>query len=363
MNLRRWLFRSLWILGFSLLLLAWLIIDFLRFGGAFTALPTDTAASCQAIPLTASAEDIQIDRSRDTAYLSLLDRRALVEGNGRDGDIAQLDLTEARPIPRSALSAAPKGFRPHGMALQPSADGSQRLFVISHPPDGSHVIEIFEQPAGQELFDHVASIRDPLFQSPNALVAVDSKRFYVINDSGAAGRFDRIRETLFRTGLSSIVYFDGNEARRVAGGLKSGVGLGISAEGRRIFAAETLGKRITVYERDSATGNLLVRGAIPTPGSPDNIQIDTQGRLWVAVHPKLLDLIRHFGNASHPAPTMILRGELTDTSLTSDWAVVHLNTAGRLSAGSVGAPHGDMLWIGSITESKILRCSLRGDPS
>lgn len=350
-RLRRWLIRSLWTLGIATLLLIVLIVDFLRFGGVFTPLPTPQAEGCISLPLQASAEDIQLDRVNHLGYLSLLDRRGLVEGPGQDGDIGVIDLRQAAAGVRSALSSKPLGFRPHGMSLYALEDGRQRLFVISHPPDGSHIVEIFEKKAADERFTQVQSVRHPLFQSPNAIVATGPMQFYLVNDSGAQNGFDRLRETLFRAGLSTLVFFDGEEARVVAAGLKSGVGLGISPDGQTLYVAETLGKRIAVFDRTAGSETVTLAQHIATPGSPDNIQIEPNGTLWVAVHAKLLDLIRHFGNADHAAPTLILR-------YTDQWVTAHLNPGELLSAGSVGAVHESMLWIGSITETKVLQCPM-----
>lgn len=354
--MRRWLIRSLWTLGVASILLVLLVLDFLRFGGVFTDLPATQATSCLSIPLPGSAEDIQIDRERDLLYLSLLDRRALVTGQGDDGDIGVVNVNEPDSDTISALAAVPQGFRPHGMSLYRMPDGRHRLFVISHPPDGDHVIEVFEQPSAGGTFARIASFRDPLFQSPNAIVATGPDQFYVINDSGADHFVDRLRETVFRSGLSTLIFFDGETARVAAGGLKSGVGLAISPDGRIIYVAETLGKRLAQFERDPGTNELSLIGYVPTPGSPDNIQIDPAGVLWVAVHPKLLDLVRHFGDAKHPAPTLVLKGNQT-------WQTAHMNPGDLLSAGSVGVPHSGMLWIGSITEPKVLQCALQGDAS
>ena len=353
-NLRRWLIRSLWTLGVASVLLVLVVLDFLRFGGVFTDLPTTQATSCLSIPLSGSAEDIQIDRERKLLYLSLLDRRALVTGQGYDGDIGVMNLTDPALGPVSALAEVPEGFRPHGMSLYRMPDGSHRLFVINHPPDGEHVIEVFEQPLTGGTFARIASFRDPLFQSPNAIVATGPDQFYVINDSGAHHFLDRLRETVFRAGLSTLIFFDGETARLAAKGLKSGVGLAISPDGRMIHIAETLGKRLAQFERDPRTNELSPAGYMPTPGSPDNIQIDPAGVLWVAVHPKLLDLVRHFGDPLHPAPTLVLKGGET-------WQTAHMNPGDLLSAGSVGVADDGMLWIGSITESKILQCALQGD--
>lgn len=346
-----WQKRTLIIVAAFVMAIGLLTLDFMSFGGQFRDLNFRSPGVCSALPLTASAEDIQIDRNRSIAYLSSLDRRGLVKGKDVEGTVLQIDLVTDPLRAESALSSAPAGFRPHGMSLYQMGDGKQRLFVISHPEGEEHVIEIFEQDATSR-FTHVRSVRDPLLISPNAIVAVGPQQYYVANDKGAAG-FGRIAELLFRVGFSTVVYFDGGLTRVAADQLKSAVGMGLSPDGLTAYVAETLGKRISVYGRNPLTGDLTFRQYIDIDGSPDNINIDSDGTLWVAVHAKLADLIRHFGDAERHSPTAILRHSGGETT------PVYVNDGSDISAGSVGAAFGGRLYIGSITEPKLLVCRLR----
>ena len=194
-----WVKRIGWVLASLILVLLLFTLEFMRFGGQFTALPTATPGPCSRIALTASAEDIQIDRSRGVAYLSALDRRGLVEGNNVQGDILQLDLNDGSATPVSALAARPSDFRPHGMSLYRMGDGMQRLFVISHPAGGGHSIEIFEQVGGGPFSQwrvsaiHCCSRRTPSLQwaqssstSPTTRVRRTSCSGRVSSDCAAA---------------------------------------------------------------------------------------------------------------------------------------------------------------------------------
>jgi arylesterase/paraoxonase len=349
-----WVKRIGWVLGSLILVLLLFTLEFMHFGGQFNALPAAAPGPCSRISLTASAEDIQIDRGRGVAYLSALDRRGLVEGLNVQGDVLQLDLNDERATPVSALAARPADFRPHGMSLYRMGDGMQRLFVISHPAGGGHSIEIFEQVAGGS-FRPVVSIRDPLLLSPNAIVAVGPEQFYVANDKGATNGLQRASEFGLRRGMSKLVYFDGKNMRVVADGLKSAVGLGISPDGLRLYAAETLGKRLAVYRRNAGTGELAFDTHVSMAGSPDNINVDTEGEVWVAVHARLLDLVRNFGDAAHASPTQIVR--YVDAGK-PPLRTVYAQDGREISAGSVGAVFNGTLLIGSITDRAVLRCRL-----
>lgn len=350
--MKNWLRRSLLAVGSFVVLLAVFSLEFLAFGGQFREIEAQTPGECTTLPLTASAEDIQIDRNRGIAYLSSLDRRALVRGEDVLGDVLQIDLAGDPLRVEAALESAPPFFRPHGMSLYRMGDGKLRLFVISHPPEQPHTVEIFEL-ASMGRFVHVETIRDSLLVSPNAIVAVGPSQFYVANDKGASNLFERLRESVLRTGLSTLIFHDGASARVVATGLKSAVGLGISPDGLRVHAAETLGKRLAEYARDPLTGDLKFVGHIELDGSPDNVNVDVDGTLWIAVHARLLDLIRHFGDPQHHAPTTIV------TYANDAVRPVYVEDGSSISAGSVGAVFDGRLYIGSITEPVLRVCRLR----
>lgn len=341
----------------TLVVVAIIVIDFLRHGGQFRSLEPAFAGRCETLPLEASAEDIQIDRTRGVAYLSYLDRRGLVEGRPVTGTVMLLDLNVPQPRPRPALLADPPGFRPHGLSLYRAGDGALRLFAINHPRSGGHAIEIFEQqPTG--AFAAVRSVRDPLLVDPNAVLAVGPNQFYVANDSGAHNRFERATELLFRRGLSTVVYFDGRSMRVAASGLKSAAGIAMSRDGTRVFVSETAGNRLAIFARNAASGDLRLLGHVELGSAPDNINVDGDGRIWVAAHARVLALVQHFGDSTRLAPTQVFR--LADAPEPAQMRPeqIYLNLGEQISAGSVGAVFGDQLLIGSITERKLLRCRL-----
>ncbi len=353
--------RYAWPAVIILLVIAGFFIDFMRFGGQFRELKPLPTTQCRSTELPGSAEDLQLDRSRGFAYLSVLDRRGLVEGLPVTGQLMQLDLNDGANRATNAATSLPRSFRPHGMSLYRMGDGAQRLFVISHPPDAPHAIEIFEQ-RSNGLFQPVDSVLDALLVSPNAIVGVGPRQFYTANDKGAGGPLTRLRELLFRQGFSTIVYFDGDRMRVVASGLKSASGMAMSPDGLTLYVAETFGRRIAIFDRNTSTGDLRLREHLVIDGAPDNLQVDSEGALWIAAHPKLLDLVRHFADPDHPAPTRIIRYRTRPDAPLVDERVeirdMFLDLGQSVSAGSVGTPFGGQLLIGSITEPKVLICRL-----
>ena len=127
------------------------------------------AGTCEELPLDGSAEDIQLDRERGFAYLSLLDRLQLVE-NQRTGSTTNvqgtilrvnLNLDPLRAEP--ALLTQPDHFRPHGLSLFVDEAGKRYLFALNHPVNrGSEpeMLEIFEEQSPGR-YRHVTTFSDP----------------------------------------------------------------------------------------------------------------------------------------------------------------------------------------------------------
>ena len=352
--------RIAWGLLALLIVIAVVVVDFLRHGGQFRSLEPHFAGTCESVPLSVSAEDIQIDRSGNIAYLSALDRRGQVEGKDVRGTILRIDLN-ARPLAATpALVADPPDFRPHGMSLYVAPDGAQRLFVISHPPGQPHVVEIFDRNA-EGLFAHVQTLRSPLLVKPNALAAVSPTQFYVANDSGARSRMERVSEMLFRRKLATLVYFDGGRTANVGPTIASGTGMATSADGQVVYVSESNKHRVLVLDRGLATGELRLKEEIDVGSHADNLNVAADGAIWVTSHPKVMALARQFGDASKVSPTQIVR---VDPDPATDERVreIYLNLGEEMSAGSVAATYtdaqGDAMLVGSIMARKVLACRL-----
>ena len=320
---------------------------------AFTGVEDELPWACEAFSLPGSAEDIVIDPMRGVAYLSVLDRRALLTNRSVRGVILALDLTSDPVGQFLPMAEVPGHLHPHGLSLHQDAAGNTRLFVINHPRDrgeGAEAVEIFEL-RDDGLLHHVRSVRSPLMNSPNDLQATGPEQFIAVNDTGAVNRFQRVQEFLFGAGLAKAVYYDGKVMRVAADGLAGGAGIAY-ADGRFVIS-ETQGKRLKFMRADTG-GRLSEELQVDMPGFPDNIDVDEDGMLWVAEHPNGMALGRHFGDKDYPAPSRFYR-------LRPDGGGLELMAAdsGRQhSAGSVAARYRDKLLLGSITASRVLVCRM-----
>jgi arylesterase/paraoxonase len=324
------------------------VFDHLLHAGYFSRLKAASVVRCSPMGLSEPAQDIRVDLGRGIAYLSVRNRR---------GTVLLMDLNVEEPRPRAALASQPRAFMPRGLSLYAPADAPRRLFVVNERAPGEFSVEIFEEtPTG--AFAPVESLRDPLLVQPDSIAAIGPRQFYVTNESGVPPGMGRLFERVFRRGLSTVVFFDGEKMRVVAEGLKGATGLAISNHGLSVFVSESLGKRLVVYDRDSATNALELRNIIELEGAPDNVSIDADGTLWFTAHPKLLDLRAHLREPSERAPTLVYRLRRSVIEKEDRLSIPYLSLGEELSAGTVAAVHGDRMLIGAATSPRLLVCSL-----
>jgi arylesterase/paraoxonase len=346
--------RLLAVIGILVLVVVAVSVWLLARGGAFRDIRPHFAGSCEALPLEGSGEDILIDRERGIAYLSLLDRRGVVEGKDVQGTVMRLDLNVRPFVAVDALATRPPAFRPHGLSLWVGPDGGRRLFVINHGQKRGvdpEAVEIFTETARGE-FVHAATVQGAELHSPNDLVAVGPEQFYVANDKPLGGGLAAALQQI-GVGASPLAFFDGGKGRYVLDDIASGGGINVSADGRTLYVAETLGRRLRVLER-ADDGSVEERMRIGLDTAPDNIDVAADGNLWVTGHANTFALIRHFVRGE-PAPTQVWRVALGDDGAESI-EEIYLDDGTQMSAGSVGATWNRWLLVGSITERKIQVC-------
>ncbi len=321
------------------------VLGYLRFGLP----PAHFAGQCTTLDLNESAEDIQIDRERGFAYLSLIDRRALAEKKPVQGWIGRLDLNAQTPQIEPALIDPPGHLRPHGLSLHIDEHGQRTMALINHPVnrgvDAEHIELFTEEEPGR--FRHIRSFTDELITRPNDLVAVGPEQYYIANDSPPnSGEQTR------------LVYVDSDSAQAVADDIRSGGGINVSPDGTTIYVAETQGEVIRVMKRNPLNGTVNTVSEINIGTAPDNIDIAADGSLWVGAHSSLFALVMHF-IAGTDAPSQVLR---IDPNATPAATIeeIYMNRGGEISASSVGVTYGNKLLIGSITAPKILICEMDG---
>ena len=339
-----------------------LLVYVAHIGGVFRTVETRFAGTCSVVTIEGSSEDIQIDSERGVAYLSVLNRASVARGDAGTGTIMLIDLNLAEPAPRAALAYDPPDFRPHGISRLSRAGEPDRLFAISHRPDGSHAVELFEQGSSGTFLPR-ETLRDAAFVHPNALAAVGPREFYLVNDTESSEPEPRFVDVMLQRGHGTLVYFDGQQARVVASDLAFPAGIAASADGSRLYVGEALASQLRIYRRDARTGALALDEVVPLQTAPDNINIDADGVLWIAAHPRLLAFQSHVRDPAKRAPTQVLRfdprgpkpaGGAPDLRL----AQILTDGGSGISAGTVAAHWRNQLLVGALLDPKVLTCKM-----
>lgn len=302
----------------------------------------------------AGPEDITIN-AHGMAFISSDDRRNnLTSTDPASGAILLMNLQDTTLALRNVTPPQLTDFHPHGISLWTNDAGEQFLFVVNHQQHYTHhTIERFQW-RGDSLV-HLETILDPaLMTSPNDVVAVGERTFYVTNDHGYGERgLSRTLEEYLQRSIAYVNYFDGQAFRKVAGGIAYANGINRSHDGNKMYVAATTGRKIMIYDRDPATGNLVLEQEVNVNTGVDNIELDEAGALWVGCHPQMLKFVAHASDAANVSPSQVIK--ITPTG-SGAFTVeeVYLNDGTLYSGSSVGAVYKNRLVIGSVFEKSIL---------
>jgi len=316
--------------------------------GQFATFETVAVETCERVEVAPGPEDIQIDHETGLAYIATTDRRD--PDKDRRIGIHVLDLNTPGARPQQLEGDLPEGFVPHGVSLWRGENGERRLFVVNLHR-GHHAIEIFQIDEGNSL-THLETVTSEHFTAPNDLVAVGPRQFYVSNMQRSTGGVSLLAEQYLALPVTNVVYFDGNKAASAADGLISANGLNVSADGAEVYVAEPIARRINVYKRDLATGELSGRKRFPIGTGPDNIDVAPDGSLYIGSHPNLLAFIEHAGDPKAISPSHVVRLD----PVSGEHETVFMSIDGEIDGSSTGPYWNGNLLVGGVFESHIMWC-------
>ncbi len=335
-----------------LFVLGFLVLKTYRDAGEFKAIQSIGGEDCRLITGVLSSEDITIHPQTGMAFISSDDRRAFVQGKSpKNGAILGFDLSQSAPELMNLTPELPFVFRPHGIGLIVISD-TTFLFVVNHRPDASYV-EIFAFDG--ERLHHLESIHGEPMHSPNDVLPVGRRRFYVTNDHGSSSGWGKTLEDYLQLERSYLLYYDGQSFRKVAGGMGYANGVNMSPDGKQVYVAATTSKAVFVFDRDPESGDLTPRQKIDLGTGVDNIEVDANGDLWIGAHPKLLTFVAYSENAEKRSPSQVVRIQWRSRG-NYDIHYVYASDGRPLSGSSVAAVWGEHLLIGSVFDPAFLWC-------
>lgn len=292
------------------------------------------------------AEDITIDQETGIAFISSND---FFIKTSKKGAIYILKLNESEPKPINVTGKLPFDFHPHGINLYKSDSGKKSLFVVNHRGDGQF-IEIFDW--NDSSLVHRESISNPLIISPNDVLAIGERTFYVTNDHDEPLSKMRANKDLLQIPMGNICFYDGKNAKILSDGILYANGINISNDKKTLFVAATTGKKIKVFNRNISTNSIKDVDEIPIHGA-DNIEIDTAGDLWVGCHVNLLAFLEHSKNQTKLSPSELIKINYSEKGKYQSESI-YQNDGKILSGSSVGAFYQNKILIGAVFEDKVL---------
>ncbi len=336
-----------------------LIIRSLSAFGVFTDVTPGFAGTCTAVPGVTGPEDVAIDEKSGLAFVSAMDRRAQKAGTPAPQDGLYVMALAGMPH-LTKLAGTSADFHPHGIALVRAPDGTLTLMAIDHHRDGTSSIDIFAVktgPGGAAALAEIGNIESGLLTSPNAIVALDAGRFYVVNDHGSTTAFGQMLEDDLVLARANVLYFDGTVFRVVANNLNFPAGIALSPDSRHLYVSESYNRRITTYERQPLSGSLDAVNTFAIPSNLDNLRFDGAGNLWVGSHPKAFAMAAWRSDPSQTAPSQIFKVALS-AGVPQSAAPIYTNLGDQIGGSSVAAVAGHRMLIGSLLDNHILDCRM-----
>ena len=330
---------------------------FLSAAGVFAEFEPRAVGACR--PVTAGGiagvEDIAIDPETRIAYLSGYDRWRQAEGETMRGAIWTYALDGTDAVPQDATVPFLKGgFHPHGISLWRGADGRKVLYVINHF-GGRHTVEIFDVDGAR--LAHRMTVEGESMVSPNDLVGTGPNSFYVTNDHGYGAGFMRTVEDFARLRVSTVLHFDGEAWKTVMQGVGGANGINMSADGRSVYVSAMSERAVRILDRDPLTHELTPRAVVEVPGYADNIDVEANGDLLLAVHTKVFAFLGHVGDETKLSPSHLMRLK-SDGKGGFSPQTIHYSDGADISAASVGAGVPGRLLVGAVFDRKILDCAM-----
>ncbi|KAF9903633.1 Serum paraoxonase/arylesterase 2 [Linnemannia zychae] len=207
-------------------------------------------------------------------------------------------------------------FHPAGMSLYDFQDEKThekrtRLFVINHSHQGD-VVEIFDYSADANTLTLVKTVKSDLFVTPKDIAAIDQDRFYLTNHHAMGNKYGRVIEDVAGAAMGTVVYYNGQETRKVLESLSNPYGIASSPDGKQIYVSAFMEKVVHVYNttEDAAQGLLEHDVDIWVGSHVDNLSVDRHtGDIYVASHPSYATYLRHSLGYEPQSPSHVVKIE------------------------------------------------------
>lgn len=293
-------------------------------------------------------EDFDFDRTGSRLLVSAQERRS----HRPEGSIWAVPITGAGPGKPYKLTVergeTKDPFHPVGISLLQNGD-EQLLFVINrHNRPRLRAVEVFEV-HGDTLKMTRPPLRSDHLINPNDILAVSRNEIYISNDAGSRTQFGIAIERVLRWARGNVIHydFDSNQWKEVASAIEFPNGFALSSDGRRLFIAATMEKRIRVYSRRTDGELDQEEAPIELPSHPDNLLLEEDDRINVACHGNMWALLRHMRRIDKPSPSEVYRLDV-DATATVRRERLFADDGREISGASTALVIGGRLYISQL---------------
>lgn len=337
-------------------------VTLLPLTGWFEKLEPASPGACVRLAGPIGAEDFAIDWQKRRAYVSSADRHGVDNGKRPNGDIYLLDFSGNSPTLTPLKAWADDSFFPHGLDFFVDWDGTRLLFAVNHGATGrEHTVEVFEAKDDGTL-RHARTISSSSFTSPNDIAVAGAEEFYVTNDPFDAPAYERALNYM-GVPTGTVTHYNNGVARPVADNLRFPNGIVRSPDGQWLLVAESLGRSVSLFQRNPFTGQLAKRQEIEVKMAADNLIVFPDGTTVVAGHPRPLAFLSHAKAPQEKrSPSMVV--QLAPRQLPfpapqrRTLPLPYVNDGSEFSAASVGfVDQQNRLFLGSVYERGVLMCT------
>jgi len=173
--------------------------------------------------------------------------------------------------------------------------------------------------------------------------------------------YDRAAERdgkAFKSGIYSglqgceTVYFDGENYRVVANNSSYANGINYDKKRGLVYIAGVRDFSIKVYDRKE-NGDLNFVEEIDCGTGVDNIELDSEGNVWIGCHPNMLAADAYMKGNADKSPSEIIK---ITYRAKGDYEVetVYLNDGTEMSVSTVAAIYGDLMLLGNVCDEHFL---------
>lgn len=248
-------------------------------------------------------ENSPLHENKDFIVYAALDRDKLKKEKDIRGGIFASPLNDLSQSEDRSLGA-PKDFQPVGIGILKGP--TNILMAINNAGDKSKV-EIF-QLDNDFIAHHMQSVEIKGANRLNDVVPLSANSFYVTNESKYEnnGIKNFIMNILNLDKSGAIYYYDGKNSEKLYKGLSFANSIALSQDGAKLYATGTLSRNLVIFNRNVANNKIKISDEVFLGTGADNINIDAQGRLFIASHPKIFSLIKKMWFGGNHTPSQVI---------------------------------------------------------